>query len=142
MQAYNYNEELFKEHIKKHQKLYNTDQDNSNEYIFENDFPIEKIINEVKKYIPSDKKICPGYFDNTYFFKYDKCGKVKNTWTNIFTVVCFPNTNNIITMCPVSGYERLPYVNLNYLKDYEEEKTNVKRLSQIDKFNMRYNIKK
>ena len=139
-QSKSYSEELFKEHVKKHIKKY---RDNNmyeqNEYLFEDDFPIDKIIPEVKKYIPSDKFIFPGYFDNTYFFKYDDCGKVGNEWTNFFTVVCFHGTNNIITMCPVKGYERLPFVDLNYIKEEELNKVNVKKISQIDKFNKRYN---
>lgn len=138
IQAYNYNEELFREHIKKHTKEYNDKEDSLVGSIFNDDFPIDKVIEEIKKYIPSDKKLFLGYFDNTYFFKYDNCGKVDNSKSNYFKVVCFQNTTNFITMCPALDCEKLPFVDLNYLRDLEEDKGKVKRLSQIDKFNQRF----
>ena len=141
LQTYNYNEKLFQEHIKKHLKSHIDDVDKPSGCVFNEDFPIEKVIAEIKKYIPSDKKLFPGYFDNTYFFKYDSCGMVDGTRTNYFTVVCFQNTSNFITLYPTLDCDKLPYVDLNYIRDLEEDKSKVKRLSQIDKFNMRYNRK-
>ena len=141
MQTYNYSEELFREHIKKHLYEYNIDIDEVNPVIFSEGFPIDKIIDEIKKYIPSDKKTCPGYFDDVYYFKYDNCGTVDNKKTNIFAVITYSNTREFITMYPVLGYERIQPIDLNYLKEFEVENTNVKRLSQIEKFNKRFNRK-
>ena len=139
-QTCNYSEELFREHIKKHLKEYNN-VENPNEYVFNEGFPIDKVIEEVKKHIPSDKRLFPGDFDNTYYFKYDNCGKVRNNNTNYFTVIVFHNTTDFITMCPAENCERLPFVDLNYLKDeeLEKDKIKVKMPSQIEKFNKRFN---
>ena len=137
LQTMNYSEDLFREHLKGHIKKYNKDLIDPNSNLFEDDFPIDKVLTEIKKYIPSDDYISPGYFENQYFFKYDYCGKVDDTWANLFTVVCYQGTSNIITMCPVVGYGGIPCTDLNYLK-YEIEEPKVKRLSQIDKFNRRF----
>ena len=42
-------------------------------------------------------------------------------------------------MHPVNGCENLPIIDLNYIRKTEDIK--VKKLSQIDKFNKRYNRK-
>ena len=46
------------------------------------------------------------------------------------------NTNKYISMYPCNSSSNFNYVDLNYLKI--PSTSNVKRLSQIDKFNMRY----
>jgi len=139
-QSVDYSEEAFRDHIKKHEADQNIDLDIPNETIFSPDFPIDKIINEIKKYIPSDKRLFPGFFDDIYHFKFDNCGRVNNHLTNYFTVVCFHNTTNFITMYPGADCQKLPYVDLNYLKENKDElKEN--RPSQIDKFNRRFNRK-
>ena len=138
-QIIEYKEEDFLDHIRKHIQ----DNDNSfnltSENYFFKDFPLEKVLEEIKKYIPSDKCLFPGFFDNIYFFKYDSCGKEKNKTVNYFKVVCFHNTKDLITIYPCSGYENLPYIDLNYMIN-QEEKPKVKKISQIDKFNKRFNI--
>lgn len=134
-----YKEETFIEHIKKHLADYNCDLDNPNSNIFCHDFPYLKIIDEVKIYIPSDKKQFRGFHDDTYVFKYDECGRVKTKLTNYFKVACFHNTTKFITMVPVISDGTFPYVDLNYLKEENvEEHPKVKKISQIDKFNKRY----
>ena len=130
-QIVEYKEEDFRDHIKKHLLL--PDYDNQNESVFVEGFPIDKVIEEVRKYLPSEKRILSGFIADFYFFKYNDCGK------DHFKVICFHNTNNIITMCPTDNGEYMPYVDLNYLK--QEEKPKVKTLSQIDKFKKRYSQK-
>ena len=137
LQTYNYSEELFRKHVRKHMANTIENAQEQNDYIFNSDFPIDTVIDEVKKYIPSDRRFYPGYFDCIYYFKYDDCGMAENNKTNIFGVVCYYDTNNIITICPVANSEKLPYVDLNYLKYTEVTKT--KTMSQIDKFNKRFN---
>ena len=91
--------------------------------------------------MPSDKRLFAGTYDDTYIFKYDNCGRDNNKSVDFFRVVCFHDTNEIITLCPASECECLPYVDLNYLiRDNEIPK--VKRLSQTEKFKQRYNSKK
>ena len=42
-------------------------------------------------------------------------------------------------MCPVKDNEKLPFTDLNYLREEKrEDDFKVKKLSQIDKFNQRY----
>lgn len=137
LQVVNYSEDRFLDHITKHQADYNINLENPNQSLFVPNFPIEKILEEIKKHIPSNNKLFPGLFDDTYYFKYDNCGRVNNKMTNYFVVVCFHNTCNFLTMCPANNCEHFPITDLNYLK--EEDNTKVKKLSQIEKFNKRFN---
>lgn len=136
-QIYEYRENDFIEHITKHMADYNQNIDNPNKYIFAPDFPIEEIIREIKKHIPSDKRLFLGFFEDVYFFKYDGCGRSNNKITDYFKVVCFHDTTNFITMLPLNDCEKLPYTDLNYLK--KDEKPMVKRKNRIELFNQRYN---
>jgi len=136
-QIVEYHEDDFKNHIKKH--LANEREEfDANVTAFNPDFPIEEVIEEVKKYIPSSKGLFVSLFDNTYTFKYDFCGKDDRCTVNFFKVVTFHNTNDIITMFPAQHCEYLPYVDLNYLIKTENN-PKVKRLSQIEKFNKKFN---
>jgi len=137
-QIIEYREEDFREHIKKHLADYNENDMSISKSYFLPDFDIELVIEEVKKYIPSEKKLCFGYYEDIYIFKYDECGKDNNRLVNYFKVVTFCNSLNFITMCPSNYCENLPFVDLNYLKEKDESNIKVKRLSQIDKFNKRY----
>lgn len=114
--------------------------DNPNKNIFSIDFPLTKVLEEIKKYIPSSQCFHHGFFDVRYFFKYDNCGRENNKITDYFVVSCFNNSPNIITMCPSSRYQIGNCIDLNYLKN-DDEKTKSKRLSQIDKFNQKYTKK-
>ena len=137
-QTINYSEEAFREHVKKHEADYNLDAEIPNGTIFSPDFPIDNVFDEIKKYIPSDKRLFPGIFDNVYYFKYDNCGRINNSLTNYFCVVCYHNTTNFITMYPTKDGSKLPHVDLNYLKEKVSDDTKDNRPSQIDKFNRRF----
>ena len=138
LQVVNYDENRFLDHIKKHQADYNTDLDEPNTSIFTPNFPIEDVVNEIKKYIPGNDKLFPALFDDTYYFKYDNCGRINNKMTNYFVVICFHNKCKFLTMCPANNCEHFPIIDLNYLKE-KEDNVKVKRLSQIEKFNKRFN---
>lgn len=140
-QIVKYEEKDFLEHIKKHMQDEEGITQNDCSTIFGKDFPIDKVINEIKKYIPSNKKLHLGFYDNIYYFKYDSCGRVDNKIVDYFKVVCFDGTDNFITMCPVIINENLPYQDLNYLIN-EESFSKVKRISQIDKFNQKFSKNK
>lgn len=135
-QIVSYNHEKFLEHIKPHFALYSDEVTLTDSY-FLYDFPLQKVIEEVKKNIPSDKKLYVGTHDNIYYFKYDDCGKCGAKSRNYFKVVCLHNSTDIITMYPCDEGEKLPYVDLNYIKGKQEEKP-VKRKSQTEKFRARY----
>lgn len=136
-QIIKYEEEDFFNHIKKHLFEYNENAICPNETIFELNFPIKEVLEEIKKYIPSNKRIYPGFFEDVYFFKYNSCGRLNKKVVNYFKVVCFHNSTDFITMCPTNGNDNLPYIDLNYL--IKENPVKVKRLSQLEKFNQRYN---
>lgn len=140
-QMINYSEDTFLKHVNEHLADYNKDLDNPNDSIFAVDFPITKIIETVKSHIPSDKRLYTGFYEDTYIFKYDYCGRVNNKTTNYFKIVFFNDTKNIITMFPTLDFEELPCIDLNYLNENKDaENTKVRRLSQIDKFNQRYKL--
>ena len=138
LQVVDYNYDRFLNHIKKHQATYNMDEILSNQSQFSNDFPIDEVLNEINKYIPSDKMLCLGLFDDGYYFKYNNCGHVNSKSTNFFKVSTFHNTHDYITMYPVTDCDNLPIIDLNYLI-LEQSTTKVKKISQIDKFNKRFN---
>ena len=102
-QIVRYEEEDFYKHVEKHLATPNRYLDEPNLTIFEESFPLREVVEEIKKYIPSDKRLFWGFYDNIYYFKYDECGRVDKRMVNYFKVVCLHNTQNFITMCPVSG---------------------------------------
>ena len=135
-QIIEYHEDDFLDHVRKHLADINMDLDNPNKNVFVPEFDLNKVLKEIKKYIPSTNRLCLGFFENIYIFKLDNCGRENNKLVNYFKVVCFNNTSNIITMVPVSKCENLPFIDLNYLIEKEEFK--VKRLSQTEKFYKKY----
>ena len=140
-QIVEFHEEDFLEHIQKHTANYNMNLEHPNRAIFAPDFPLESVVQEIKKYIPSDKRLCYGFFVDTYVFRYDECGRYFHKIVDYFQVICFDDgQNHLITMYPAYNCENLPFIDLNYMK--EKEKPKVKTLSQIEKFNRRYYMKK
>lgn len=138
-QIVEYRESDFLDHIKKHLTEYNQGDEKLSRAIFAHDFPILEIVEEIKKYIPSDKRINGGFYDNVYIFKYDYCGKVEGKTANYFKVVCFDGTSDFITMYPCVDGKNFPYIDLNYLQYDNVSSSNKKKaLSQIEKFNNRY----
>lgn len=139
-QIIEYKQSDFEEHIKKHLASFVSNYNEPNKNLFMPDFPIEKIINEIKKYIPSSKCLFPGLFENVYYFKYTGCGKDNNKIVDYFKVICFHNTQNFITILPCANCENLPHVDLDYLVN-TDNLPKIKTLSQIEKFNKRFNCK-
>lgn len=136
-QMIEYRYEDFLNHIKRHLADNNKDLDEPNAVIFAPDFPMEQILEEVKQYIPGDKKLFFGYYNDFYTFKYDCSGRVDNKSVDYFRIVTIHDTANFITMYPLDSGELLPYIDLNYLKE-EKEESKVKRLSRVDRFNQKY----
>ena len=137
-----YSNDSFMEHIKKHMMDYNTNMEKNNVTLFVPDFPIDRVLKEVRNNIPNDKGLYFGFLDDTYTFKMDGCGRVNNKLTDYFQIVCLHDTKDFITMYPTLEGEYLPYIDLNYLnKDEQIINCKVKRKSQIDKFNQKYGTK-
>jgi len=65
-------------------------------------------------------------------------GNQNNNYTGVLTVVCIPNSTNILTMYPDQSLPSI--VEELDVKENFDKKTKTKRLSQIDKFNKRYNL--
>lgn len=140
-QSIDYQESDFLHHAKKHCKdtLHGNEDDETE---FASGFPIEEVVSEIKKYIPSDKRLYYGFADNAYIFKYDSCGTCctrDRKVVNYIKVVTFNDDSNIITMYPFVEGNSLPHIDLNYMRAKSSPK--VKRLSQIDKFNKKFGIK-
>ena len=129
------------DHIKNH--LYDDMEEEQSEEraVFYDDFPIQKVVEEIKRIIPNETGFYKTLVTDTYLFKYDNNGKsaledqpaYRNA--NYFKVVAFHDTNELITMFPVNTVHSRYYIDINYLI---EEKYPVKKISQIDKFNKRY----
>lgn len=134
----NYSEKAFLEHINKHLADYNMDSNNPNPCLFSSDFPLNEVLTEIKKYIPSSKGLFVGFLDNTYIFKFDYCGRVNNRITDYFKVVCLHNTDKIITIYPVIGYENWEYTDINYIKG--EDTLDEKKYNMTEKFYKRYGM--
>ena len=137
-QMIEYSEEAFLDHIKKHLYDYNIDVEEPNNLIFSRDFPLEKVITEIKNYIPSEKRILEGMIDNTYMFRYEGCGTDDNKKVNFFKVVTLDQSQNFITMFPMEYSEKNPYIDLDYVRINQYSISNGS--DRIKKFNKKYNI--
>ena len=100
-------------HVKKHFNDYKYN-DEEDEAEFSTSFPLEKVIDEIKKYIPSDKRLYHGFSDNLHVFRYDNCGLYDKGVVHFFKVITFHNSKDIITMYPSTKGVNLPYIDLNY----------------------------
>lgn len=136
-QIANYSEKEFLEHIKKHLSDYNQDKEQPNDSVFVPNFPVNKVLEEVKKYVGSNERLFSGFYEDSYIFKYNGCGRIKNKLVDYFRVIALNNTDCFITMFPSDDCETMPFIDLNYMVPEDFPKT--KRLSQIDKFNKRFN---
>lgn len=138
-QIIDYNFDLMVDHVNKHSSEYNSMLDVPNQGVFSPDFPLQRVLSEFKDCADYDKRICSGLIDDSYFFKYDNCGRVDGKSTDYFKVVCFSDSYDIITMFPERYGECYPYIDLNFLQ--EKMPSKVMCISQREKFNRRYNRK-
>lgn len=138
-QITNYSEERFMNHIQKHLLSSELEDEEMSEVKFYKEFPIEKVLEEIKKIIPNEKGLYTGLIEDAYIIKYNSNGTKDNKNMDYFRVIAFHDTNKLITIYPTFDCRYLPCIDLNYLK--EDEKPKVKRLSQLEKFNQKYGIK-
>ena len=132
-QVINYSKERAIEHIRKHYESIGS------EGIFFPDMNLEETFEIIEKRI---SVIDPSYLGvrssgDSYLIDFENAGIVGSTILNKMQVVTIINTKKIITFYPVSK------LSFNYETEEEvrKEKAPVKRLSQIEKFNQRYNKK-
>lgn len=135
-QIIDYDYDDFLKHIKKHQVTCEKKTNVVDINTFNIDFPLDEVLLEIKKYIPSEKGLFNGLISDRYTFKYDGCGRANGRIVDYFDVTTLHNTGDIITMYPTSEYRlTTPAVDLSYIKS-KSDKTMTR--SQIDKFNQRY----
>lgn len=136
-QIYDYSdEELFK-CLEKH--FMSETGTEKNEAVFASDIKKDEIIREVKVNLDHTKKYCTGLLEDTYYFKLDYCGKNEDGTCNFFTVKCFADSNQIITIYPTKNGEYFEYEDINYMRKNKNE-SKQKQLSRVDKFKQRYGL--
>lgn len=136
-QIANYSENRALEHILKHNSADYMKEEHS---IIEDEIYIKGLFDRIKKLFETAVPLSVANFTNIYYFEYPDISKVfsKEGYPyKYLKVVAFSDTKKIITIYPIFSKERIEIV--NSLK--QEEKQKVKRMSQIEKFNNRYNKK-
>ena len=136
-QLLNYDKNLLKEHLDKHieKEDSSTIEGKINKLI-----DIDNLINTVVVKINNQDRDYNDIFD-IYYVEYKGIGKINNEEVNYLEVIVIPDTKNILTMYPA----KIPnyfHKTMSYhdIKNKEEcENVKVKRKSQIEKFNERYN---
>lgn len=121
-QIKSYNLHKLKEHIDKIHTC-----DNGDTAIFSKDIDLDLLILQVPELIKKGNFVGNHYFE-LYEANYDNVGFVNGEVSNTLRLVVFPETNMIITMFPVK----------DLVLSFKKESTNIKRKSQIDKFNQKY----
>ena len=103
---------------------------------FYTDFDLEKVYDSMYDHLQTGEALHKSFVTDTYYFRYDNCGMVNGTPTDYFVAVVFRGTSKILEMHPAKPINDLIYEDLNYLN--KNNKSKVKRVSQIDKFNQKY----
>lgn len=136
-QILNYDEQKAFTRVSEH--LTETDK---NTAVFNKKINLKKLFDIIKQNINPDNKVNTEEFMELYYFAIPNVGYNNETISNFVKVVVAPNTNNILTMYPVTDVE-IDYINnldIDYSIIFNEENNKVKTLSRIDKFNKKYNI--
>lgn len=132
-QIVDYSEERCLEHLLKYQYY----EENDSSIQFAESFPLKDIYFQLRKGLPEQGRLYSSCRDYKLVFKYDNNGRVNGRMTDYFEVVSLNYSNDIITMYPYLNVARRPYIDITpeiAKIDYPK----VKRMSQIDKFNQRY----
>jgi len=136
-QIVSYDEQRAIEHIERHK---NPDNVEMLEDIIEKQIKIICLFYKIKQIIKDSKISSLETISCKYFFKYPNISKIEYQNDYLYKYLCvvaFRDTKEIITIYPYCTKEKILDVN-----ELEEEKVLTKRLSQIDKFNKRYNKEK
>lgn len=136
-QIAHYNENKALEHMLRHNSA---DYMKERHSIIEDEIYIKGLFDKIKNLIETAVPLYVDNFANVYYFEYPDISKVilKDGYPyKYLKVAAFRDTKQIITIHPYFSKERIEIV--NSLKGQEQQK--VKRMSQIEKFNHRYNKK-
>ena len=136
-QIFAYSESKAIEHIKKHVDNFDSKEGSS----FNSDFPLEEVYYKLRQILPLDvdSYLYSGMGRVVYIFKYEGNGRNFRRVTDYIRVICIIDTSDIITMYPYDNSHNFLVVDYDFGIKKEEDKPKAKRLSQIDKFNQRYN---
>lgn len=135
-QMINYDRNLAIEHIKCHEVM----EDKERHTLFEEEIDIEKLFEQVEIRIKDDIPFFKDETTHCYFFKYPEIENIdfiKGVQFKYIKVITIRNTHNIISMYPIFTKNKL-YTAVSLEKEYEDTKSKIKTLSQIEKFNKRY----
>ena len=131
---YSYRETL--KHLKNHKK----EEDNEKSQ-FNDNINLDYLLSKLRKFIKEENRYNMKSSLDIYYFGLSGIGFDRNgDVSNYIKVVVIPGTNNIITAYPVSSVD-CEVVNIDYDRNKMFSKTSDKQktLSQIEKFNKRYN---
>lgn len=132
-QIINYSKARFYNNVRKYHMS-----DNESRRTFNSDFPLKKAINITSNLLDKSEKV----YRNLYFyettFKYNNCGIVGYQQANYIKVKTLNDSKDIMFFYPSLNEEKAPYIDIS--NSFHIEKPKVKRLSQIEKFNKKYNI--
>lgn len=132
-QILDYNEDYCLQHLSRHQSY----EGNPNPNQFLEDFPLKDTYFKLRKGLPRQERLYSSIINYKIIFKYISNGRVNGKITDYFEVVAFHGSNDIITMYPYLNTERRACIDIT--PDITENSNGkVKRMSQIDKFNQRY----
>ncbi len=136
-QILNYSEQKLFDHIKKH----TFDSDIPSIAKFYDIFPLNELFQIIKNQLPTTNKLYDSIICYNTIFKYNCCGEILGNTTNYFKIVALNTTNEIISMYPCLELpdKIIGYTDLNYIKGSNQKSKKINRLTQIEKFNQRYN---
>ena len=140
-QITDYQEEDFEQQMRS--RFQPDEQRNLKDPLFAPDFPIDEILVEVRKYIPSPCKLYTGFYDNEYIFRYDGCGTENNKLVDCFKVITFKDSDKLLEMFPTDKYTGMEYngmpIDLNYLRKKDNVQCLAKTMNHIDRFDRIFN---
>ena len=114
-QIIDYSEERFIDHIQKHLSTEEGEILDLNVTKFNSDFPFDEVFSYIKGNLNVFTPLFFAYVEDTYYFKFDHCGKIGRTSTDYFKLVAFHNKPNFITMYPTLEGRFMPYTDINAL---------------------------
>lgn len=103
---------------------------------FQEDFSLEKLYDIVKVHINDAPRTYRGLYFYELYFKCDNCGIVNGKRANYVYVTVFNDSEDIAFMYPTLNEENASYIDIN--EYFIQETSKRRRLSQIEKFNKRY----
>lgn len=134
-----YDKQLALNHVKKHLANYYTP-----ELTMFEDIDIDRLFTAVETVLPTSNKMQKLSSNDSYMFKFFRIGKNSITGEQLdnLQVITNKGTNEIVAMYPTKSEFR-GIINNNLYDTYlENSKPKEKVLTQVEKFNKRYNIEK